>query len=105
MKGLACKVGSRFFSWVGPVAAVPAPDTEWKPWHDLMLHHPGRFKGRVKRAIRLQGCRHVVIAALDGLHRGLQILPNAPTPPSPPKKKKKLRTPTVHVLLIQLGMI
>ena len=65
------------FAWIGPAAALPAPEADWQPGHDLMLHQPGRFKGLVKRAVRLQSCRHVVIAALDGLHKGLQGGPPA----------------------------
>ncbi|OLP87581.1 hypothetical protein AK812_SmicGene31189 [Symbiodinium microadriaticum] len=63
------------FRWlhclVGPPAGLPEPDRDWGPWAELMSKKPGHFKGLVKRAVLLEQHRHTVIAALDGLHRGL----------------------------------
>ena len=42
-------------SWMGPAAALPDPGDDWRPWHDMLLDQPGRFKGMVKRAVKLQG--------------------------------------------------
>ena len=64
------------FRWlharVGPPAGLPAPDADWSPWAEVMSTKPGQFKGMAKRAVLIEQQRHVVIAALDGLYRGLR---------------------------------
>ncbi|CAE7291716.1 unnamed protein product [Symbiodinium sp. CCMP2456] len=63
---------------VGEQAGLPAPDDDWAAWAVILRQHTGRFKGFVKRAIAIEQARHVVIAALDGLHRGLSTETTAP---------------------------
>ena len=61
-------------SLVGPQANLPPPDTGWEVWSTLMLQKPGRFKSLIKKAVSLEQHKHTVIAALDGLYRGLAVL-------------------------------
>ncbi|OLP98061.1 hypothetical protein AK812_SmicGene19515 [Symbiodinium microadriaticum] len=63
-----------FHALVGPPAGMQSPSTAWAPWADLMSQRPGLFKGMVKRAVLFEQRRHTVIAALDGLYRGLRFL-------------------------------
>ena len=66
------------FRWlhalVGPPAGMKSPCSEWDTWANLISQKPGLFKGMVKRAVLLEQRRHTVIAALDGLYRGLRFL-------------------------------
>ncbi|CAE7247661.1 ANKRD27 [Symbiodinium sp. CCMP2456] len=59
------------YSHVGEQAGLPEPSQGWNTWAEIMCQRPGRFKGLVKRAIALEQARHTMVAALDGLHRGM----------------------------------
>ena len=62
------------FQWLHATTSLPNPDTNWHEWSLCMRSTPGRFKGCLKRVCRLEGCRISLIAALDGLYRGLHLL-------------------------------
>ena len=57
------------FEWLHRTTDLPDPSTGWSTWSQLMLTKPGRFKGLLKRALRLDQLRLRFTAALDGLHR------------------------------------
>ncbi|OLP92674.1 hypothetical protein AK812_SmicGene25481 [Symbiodinium microadriaticum] len=67
------------FQWLYATSDLPNPDNSWEPWSACMRDAPGRFKGCLKRACLLETYRVTVVAALDGLHRGLSLLVFPPT--------------------------
>ena len=46
----------------------------WPAWRHCMRATPGSFQGYLKRVCHLETCRTSIVAALDGLHRGLCTL-------------------------------
>ena len=68
--------------WVSSTCPLPDPDTCWPQWVDIASQWPNRLKGWIKRAQALTVRQVQVIAALDGLYRGLQsVLPSREEPP------------------------
>ena len=66
------------YRWLHATTNLPDPDSHWQEWRECMRSTPGRFKGCLKRVCQLEVCRTSLIAALDGLHRGLCLLANGP---------------------------
>ncbi|CAE7209294.1 unnamed protein product [Symbiodinium sp. CCMP2456] len=57
--------------WTHATTELQHPDQHWSLWWQCMKHQPGCYKGLVKRACALDGCRISLVAALDQLHRAL----------------------------------
>ena len=66
------------YRWLHATTNLPDPDSNWHVWRECMRSTPGRFKGCLKRVCQLEVCRTSLIAALDGLHRGLCCLTTGP---------------------------
>ncbi|CAE7461489.1 unnamed protein product, partial [Symbiodinium necroappetens] len=66
------------YGWTHLMPAVEDPDSSWESWRTLMSQRPGVYKNIVRTACKLEGARIAIVAALDGLHRGLHGL--APSP-------------------------
>ena len=62
------------FQWNHRMLEVGHPYHGWDDWLRLMRARPRVFKGTIKRACALDLVRICIIAALDGLHRGLAAL-------------------------------
>ena len=68
------------YQWLS--ATTPLPDTthSWEPWFSCRKLEPGRFRGLLRRVCSLELYRTTVIAASDGLHRGIAAASSAPLP-------------------------
>ena len=56
-------------AWICRTSDLPHPASDWNAWCDLMRSQPGRYKGLLKRACRLDQLRLRYVASLDGLCR------------------------------------
>ena len=65
-------------SWTWSTSSLPHPVHEWSAWLTFMQAHPRRYKGLIKRARALEGCRNQVVAALTCLHRSLLVVGGHP---------------------------
>eukprot|EP00439_Symbiodinium_sp_Y106_P026652 s5347_g3.t1 len=59
------------YQWNHRLMSLGHPRLAWDDWARLMVDRPGVFKGAVRRACTLELVRVSLIAALDGLFRGL----------------------------------
>ena len=57
------------YAWLHRTTTLPDPSQGWSSWLSLMQEQPGRFKGLLKRALKLDQLRLRIVAALDSLHR------------------------------------
>ena len=57
------------YAWLCRTTNLPHPIAGWTSWATLIKTRPGRFKGLLKRACRLEQLRLSFVATLDGLYR------------------------------------
>ena len=67
------------YLWLRGTSCAQPPRQDWTFWQTLMVQRPGVFKGWLKRAVALDGCRVHLVASLDGLYRAILRSAGAPT--------------------------
>ncbi|CAE7388909.1 unnamed protein product [Symbiodinium microadriaticum] len=57
------------YAWLHRTTNLPHPLEGWSSWAQMITNRPGRFKGLLKRACKLEQLKLSFTAALDGLYR------------------------------------